>query len=83
MKYRSPEDAVSFLVGDFAVRQVVPRYAFVAPPRPQAGEKRCYTCRAVKSEAEFYRRSYGRKGCMPNCKECHIKAVQRNSYHNI
>lgn len=73
---------LSAFVGDTLVRQRVPRAPNPALEPPPAGEKRCYTCRMVLSTDEFYRRSYGRKGCMPDCKKCHIKVVQRNAYNN-
>jgi len=82
MSYHSPEFVIASLIGDTAVRQRVPRMANLTMLPPPAGEKRCYTCRLVLSTDEFYRRSYGRKGCMPNCKSCHKKAVQRNAYQN-
>lgn len=76
------EDLVDFVFGDRFVRQSVLRAPNPAMLPPPAGEKRCYTCRDVKSTDDFYRRSYGRKGCMPNCKACHKRAVQRNAYQN-
>jgi len=83
MSTKHSGEFLNYALGDLTVRQRVIRPGHVAPVVPAAGEKRCYTCRTIKSTDEFYRRSYGRKGCMPNCKHCHIKAVQRNSYHNI
>lgn len=79
---RAASDVVDWALGDLMVRQRIQREPNPEMLPPPPGEKRCYTCRLVLSTDAFYRRSYGRKGCMPDCKKCHIKAVQRNAYNN-